>query len=205
MLLRAESNGDVTANSFNERITIPLRPFAGVVGVAPPTDSMLVTTPPRANGGNMDNRHLIAGTTVYFPVFVEGALFSVGDTHAAQGDGEVCGTALESPMRVTATLDLIKDRPLAMPRLDCPPRPAVTAPASPRNRRVWITSGIGPDLHDAARASVRGMIDLLAQERGLPAIDAYMLCSVAGDLKISQIVDAPNWTVTFHMPQSIFA
>jgi acetamidase/formamidase len=190
---------------YGENARIPLAPFAGTIGVAPAAPGPHDIIPPRHVGGNMDIRNLIAGSALYLPVEVEGALLSIGDTHAAQGDGEVCGTALESPMRVTATLDLIKDRPLAMPRLDCPARPAVTAPATPQNRRVWITSGIGPDLHDAARASVHGMIDLLAQEHGLPAIDAYMLCSVAGDLKISQIVDAPNWTVTFHMPQSIFA
>lgn len=150
----------------------------------------------------MDISDLVAGSVLYLPVEVEGALLSIGDTHAAQGDGEVCGTAIESPMQVTATLDLIKNTALEMPRID---RPARTPERSEPGAGIWITSGIGPDLYEAARAAVRGMIDLLARERAVPAIDAYMLCSVAGDLKISQIVDAPNWTVTFHMPQSIFA
>ena len=94
---------------FNDDITLPLAPFAGVLGVAPATDSMLVTIPPRTNGGNMDNRHMTAGTTVYLPVQVDGALFSIGDTHAAQGDGEVSGTAIEAPMRIVLTLEVIEN------------------------------------------------------------------------------------------------
>ena len=94
---------------FNDDITLSLAPFAGVLGVAPATDSMLVTIPPRTNGGNMDNRHMTAGTTVYLPVQVDGALFSIGDTHAAQGDGEVSGTAIEAPMRIVLTLEVIEN------------------------------------------------------------------------------------------------
>jgi acetamidase/formamidase len=127
----------------------------------------------------MDVADLVAGSVLYLPVEAQGALFSIGDTHAAQGDGEVCGTAIESPMQVTATLDVLKGQLLAMPRIDR------AAPSNlDRAGRVWITSGIGPDLHEAARAAVRGMIDLLGRERQLQAIDAYMLASVAGDLKI---------------------
>jgi acetamidase/formamidase len=186
---------------FGDLAEVPLAPFAGTIGVAPGEPGVHSIIPPRRVGGNMDVRDLVAGSVLYLPVEVEGALLSIGDTHAAQGDGEVCGTAIESPMQVSVTIDLLKNEPLAMPRLD---RPEPRAPSN-SDARVWITTGIGPDLYEAARASVRGMIALLSRERGLAAIDAYMLCSVAGDLKISQIVDAPNWTVSFHMPQSVFA
>jgi len=186
---------------FGDLAEIPLAPFAGTIGVAPAEPGVHSIIPPRRVGGNMDVRDLVAGSILYLPVEVPGALLSIGDTHAAQGDGEVCGTAIESPMQVSVTIDLMKNEPLAMPRLDRPEQRA----SSGSDARVWITTGIGPDLYDAARAAVRGMIDLLSRERGLAAIDAYMLCSVTGDLKVSQIVDAPNWTVSFHMPQSIFS
>lgn len=186
---------------FGDLATIPLAPFAGTIGVAPAAPGTHSIIPPRHVGGNMDIADLVTGSVLYLPVEVAGALVSIGDTHAAQGDGEVCGTAIESPMQLTATIDLVKGESLAMPRIDRAPRPA----SKDGTGRIWITSGIGPDLHEAARGAVRGMIELLARERGLAAIDAYMLASVAGDLKISQLVDAPNWTVTFHMPQSIFA
>ncbi len=187
---------------YGDLARIPLAPFTGTIGVAPAAPGPHDIIPPRHIGGNMDIRDLVAGSVLYLPVEVDGALLSIGDTHAAQGDGEVCGTAIESPMRVTVSLDLVKDKPLAMPRIDRPAHPFLYSASS---AGIWITSGIGPDLHEAARAAVRAMIDLLARECAIPAIDAYLLCSVAGDLKVSQIVDAPNWTVTFHMPQSIFA
>lgn len=186
---------------FGDTAQIPLAPFSGTIGVAPEEPGPHSIIPPRRVGGNMDVRDLVAGSVLYLPIEVRGALLSIGDTHAAQGDGEVCGTAIESPMQVTASIDVLKGEALAMPRLDRPERRA----GSGADARVWITTGIDPDLHEAARAAVRGMIELLSRERGLSALDAYMLCSVAGDLKISQIVDAPNWTVSFQMPQSIFA
>lgn len=185
---------------FGDLAEIPLAPFTGTIGVAPAEAGAHSIIPPRRVGGNMDVRDLVAGSVLYLPVEVTGALLSIGDTHAAQGDGEVCGTAIESPMQVTVSIKLVKKEPLAMPRLDRP-APRMSGRAGDR---IWITTGIGPDLHEAARAAVRGMIDLLARERSLSPIDAYMLCSVAGDLKVSQIVDAPNWTVSFHLPQSIF-
>jgi acetamidase/formamidase len=184
---------------FGDHARIPLAPFAGTIGLAPAAPGPHSIIPPRRVGGNLDVRDLVAGSILYLPVEVTGALLSIGDTYAAQGDGEVCGTAIESPMQLTATIELVKNQPLAMPRID---RPAPGAEG--HAGRVWITTGIGPDLHEAARASVRGMIDLLARERGIAPLDAYMLASVAGDLKISQIVDAPNWTVSFQMPQTIF-
>lgn len=184
---------------FGEAAKIPLQPFAGTIGVAPAEPGPHSIIPPRRVGGNMDIRDLVAGSTLYLPVEVDGALFSIGDTHAAQGDGEVCGTAIESPMEVTLTLDLIKARKQSMPAAELPARVSSLATG-----KSWMTSGIGPDLMEASQAAVRGMIDLLAREVKLGPVAAYMLCSVSGDLRISQIVDAPNWTVTFHMPQAIF-
>lgn len=147
----------------------------------------------------MDLRDIACGSELHLPVEVAGALFSVGDTHAAQGDGEVCGTALESPMRVALKFDLMKQTPLAFPRLlTCGP---VTRHLDQQGYRV--TTGIGPDLMEAARAALRSAIDWLTRERGMPAIDAYLLCSVCGDLRISEIVDMPNWTVSFYFPRLV--
>lgn len=183
---------------FGDHAKVPLAPFAGTLGVAPAEAGQHSIIPPRRCGGNMDIRDMVAGATLYLPVEVEGALFSIGDTHAAQGDGEVCGTAIESPMEVTLTLDLLKGEQMSFPRLVSPER--VPAKAG----EVDITTGIGPDLMQACRDAVSGMIELLGRSQGLSAIDAYMLCSVAGDLRISQIVDAPNWTASFHVPRRIF-
>jgi acetamidase/formamidase len=147
----------------------------------------------------MDIRDLAAGTELFLPVEVPGALFSVGDTHAAQGDGEVCGTAIESPMRVALRFDLLKQEPLAFPRFSTPG--AVTRHLDTSGYEV--TTGIAPDLMDAARGAVRSMIDLLGRRHGIPAMDAYMLASVCGDLRISEIVDLPNWTVSFYFPRVV--
>jgi acetamidase/formamidase len=179
---------------------VPLKPFAGTIGVAPAEPGLHSIVPPRRVGGNMDIRDLGAGTVLYLPVEVSGALFSVGDTHAAQGDGEVCGTAIESPMRVELQLELIPQTPLAFPRFTTP---------GPVTRHLdgagyEVTTGIAPDLMAAARDAVRGMIDLLVRQHGMPAVDAYLLCSVCGDLRISEIVDLPNWTVSFYFPRSVF-
>ena len=177
--------------AFTDEISLPIRPFAGVMGVAPATEEMLTTIPPRANGGNMDNKHMVVGTTVYFPVLVEGALFSIGDTHAAQGDGEVCGTAVEAPMRIVLQLDVIKGgRSLAEPQYETEDYYAVTAYAE--------------DLDEAAKKATLYMIEYLVEERGLSREDAYLLCSLAGDLKISEVVDVPHVLVSMHMPKSIF-
>lgn len=184
---------------FGEHAQIPLAPFAGTIGLAPAEPGEHSIIPPRRTGGNMDVRDLVAGSILYLPVEVDGALFSIGDTHAAQGDGEVCGTAIESPMEVSLTLDIIKGRQPEFPVIEAPERPRYGG-----KEGIDITTGIGPDLMQASRDAVSGMIDLLCRRQKLSAIDAYMLCSVAGDLRISQIVDAPNWTVSFHMERSIF-
>ncbi|HVC02675.1 MAG TPA: acetamidase/formamidase family protein [Steroidobacteraceae bacterium] len=185
---------------FGRSARVPLKPFTGTIGVAPAEPGLHSVVPPRRVGGNMDVRDVALGTQLLLPVEVAGALFSVGDTHAAQGDGEVCGTAIESPMRVTLRLDLLKRTPLAFPRFTTPG--PVTRHLDGRGYEV--TTGIGPDLMCAARAAVRSMVDLLGRQQGLSAIDAYMLCSVCGDLRISEIVDVPNWTVSFYFPRIVF-
>jgi acetamidase/formamidase len=178
---------------------VPLKPFNGVIGVAPAETGNHSVVPPRRVGGNLDIRDLSAGSVLYLPVEVAGALFSVGDTHAAQGDGEVCGTAIESPMNVVLSFDLVRDAGLQMPRFTT---------AGPVARHLDVkgyeaTTGVGPDLMEAARAAVSGMIDLLATRHGMKPVEAYMLCSVCGDLRISEIVDQPNWVVSFYFPRVV--
>jgi acetamidase/formamidase len=184
---------------FLPGVTIPLAPFCGVLGLASPGEPRS-TIPPTEQGGNMDTRHLTAGATLWLPVAVPGALFSLGDGHAAQGDGEVCGTAIETPMRARVRLTVRRDVRVSAPEF----RTAGPLGAS-TNTAAWLaTDGVGPDLMAAARDAVRRMIDRLGWQHGLAAIDAYLLFSVAGDLRISEIVDQPNWIVTAYCPTSIF-
>jgi acetamidase/formamidase len=185
---------------FGRWAKVPLKPFTGTIGLAPAAAGLHSIVPPRRVGGNMDVRDIALGTELYLPVEVAGALFSVGDTHAAQGDGEVCGTAIESAMKVGLKFDLIKRVPLSFPRFTTPG--PVTRHFDAKGYEV--TTGIGPDLMEAARAAVRSMVDLLGRQHGMPALDAYMLCSVCGDLRISEIVDMPNWTVSFYLPRVVF-
>ena len=186
--------------AFGKLARIPLRPFAGTLGVAPAAPGPHSVVPPRRVGGNMDFRDLTLGSEILLPIECEGALFSLGDTHAAQGDGEVCGTAIESQMNVTVKLELVKDTPMVFPRAFIP-----AASARPVDAKGYdVTTGIGPDLMDGARAAVSAMVELLATRHHIAPGEAYMLCSVAGDLRISEIVDMPNWIVSFHMPRGIF-
>ncbi|WP_373502983.1 acetamidase/formamidase family protein [Aestuariivirga sp.] len=178
---------------------VPLKPFCGTIGLAPAEPGLHSVVPPRRMGGNMDIRDLAAGTTLYLPVEVAGGLFSLGDTHAAQGDGEVCGTAIESPCTVAAKFELIKCANLAFPRFTTPG--PVTRHLDAKGYEV--TTGIGADLMEGARAAVSGMIDLLCKRHNMNAVDAYMLCSVCGDLRISEIVDMPNWVVSFYFPRIV--
>ncbi len=176
---------------FAKGIRLPLEPFPGVVGVAPDTDDLLSTIPPRANGGNMDDRELTAGATVYLPIFVEGALFSIGDTHAVQGDGEVSGTALEAPTRIVLQLEVLKGhRPIEEPQYERHDFYAVTA--------------FGETLDVAAKKATGFMIDYLVAEKGLERTEAYVLASLAGRLKIAEVVDVPHVLVTMKMPKDIF-
>lgn len=180
---------------------VPLKPFCGVIGLAPAEAGQHSVVPPRRVGGNMDIRDLSTGAELYLPVEVKGGLFSLGDTHAAQGDGEVCGTAIESPIAATVRFDLMKGANLPFPRFTTP---------GPVSRYLdaegyEVTTGIGPDLMAGARGAVSGMIDLLTARHKMSAIDAYMLCSVCADLRISEIVDMPNWVVSLYFPRVVFA
>lgn len=185
---------------FLPGVRIPLAPFCGELGVAPPTEGAHSTIPPDLFGGNMDTRHLTAGARLFLPVFAPGARFSLGDGHAAQGDGEVCGTAIETPMRVQVRLTVRKDLHLTGPEFQTPGPLAAGTNIGP----YYATDGVGPDLMTAARDATRRMIEYLGREHSITPVDAYLLCSVACDLKISEIVDAPNWIVTAYCPLSIF-
>lgn len=180
---------------------VPLKPFAGTIGCAPAEPGLHSVVPPRRVGGNLDIRDLTAGVTLYLPVEVDGGLFSIGDTHAAQGDGEVCGTAIESRMDVEATIDLVKGANLHSPRF------TTTEPVTRHldGAGYEVTTGVGPDLMTGAREAVMRMIDLLGAEHGYNPVDAYMLCSVCGDLRISEIVDMPNWVVSFYFPRIVLS
>jgi acetamidase/formamidase len=184
---------------FLPGIRLPVVPFCGELGVAPETGPRS-TIPPDLHGGNMDTRHLTAGATLFLPIFHEGARFSIGDGHAAQGDGEVCGTAIETPMRAVVRLSVRKDLPIRAPEFITAGGVAAEVPVG----RRYATDGIGPDLLTAARDAVRRMIDWLGREHGVAPVDAYMLTSVGVDLRISEIVDMPNYVVTAHCPLEIF-
>jgi acetamidase/formamidase len=178
---------------------VPLKPFTGTIGVAPAAPGLHSIVPPRNVGGNMDVRDIAEGTELWLPIEVEGALFSVGDTHAAQGDGEVCGTAIESPIDVALKFDLVKGANLKMPRFRTP------GPVSRHldGKGYEVTTGIGPDLMTGARTAVSEMVELLARRFGYAPVDAYMLCSVCADLRISSIVDVPNWVVSLYFPRIV--
>jgi acetamidase/formamidase len=178
---------------------VPLRPMCGTIGVAPAAPGLHSIIPPRNVGGNMDIRDIGEGTELYLPIEVQGAIFSVGDTHAVQGDGEVCGTAIESPIDVALKFELIKGAKLKGPRYTTP------GPVSNHfdAKGYEVTTGIGPDLMTGARAAVSEMVELLSKRYGYSPIDAYMLCSVCADLRISSIVDVPNWVVSFYFPRVV--
>ena len=191
----------MTPALYGAKGRVPLKPFAGTIGVAPAEIGLHSIVPPRNVGGNLDIRDLSEGVVLYLPVEVRGALFSIGDTHAAQGDGEVCGTAIESQMDVEATIEVVKGMKLSSPRFTTP---------GPVTRHLdgagyEVTTGVGPDLMTAARDSVMRMVDLLAAEHGLNPVDAYMLASTCADLRISEVVDRPNWVVSFYFPRIVFS
>ncbi len=191
--------GDFCYSTELEQIRVPFEPHPGVVGVAPSEPGRFSTFPPRANGGNLDVRDMVIGSTVWLPVLVEGALFATGDCHAAQGQGEVCVTGIEAPMTVTMRFTLRKD--LRLPEVQLS-RPSPMSKLDSAGYR--ITTAHGPDLMTNAKNALRYMIDWLERTHRMSRSQAYILCSVAGDLKISEIVDAPNWVVSFHMPLAVF-
>ncbi len=185
---------------MNDFIRVPIAPFAGTMGVAGAVEGDLEPMPPRHIGGNMDCRHITAGTTLYLPVQVPGGLFSIGDGHLAQGDGEVCVSAIEGPLGISCRFDVIKGESLAGPEIE-------TARGS-LTRHVdyggfFATMGVADDLMVATREAVRNMVDRLGSLYGLEREDAYVLASVAADLKITEVVD-PNWIVSLYMPKAVF-
>lgn len=192
---------DGQSTRLRDDIVIPLQPFCGTMGVAPAEPGEHFVLPPGNFGGNMDIRHLNVGATLYLPVEVEGALFSAGDCHAVQGDGEVCVTGVECPMSFSLRFDVRKGANLPSPQFVARRNPLS---AHESNQGYFATTGIGPDLMENSKNAVRRMIDWLGSEHGLSPEDAYCLCSAAGDLRISEVVDQPNWIVSFYMPLSIF-
>lgn len=185
---------------FTPEIHLPTRPFAGTIGLAPAEKGDYSILPPQVFGGNMDIRDLVKGSRLYLPVQVKGAMFSAGDTHAAQGDGEVSGTAIESPMKGIFKFDLIKNKNIPGPQFEIPFSPTETI----GKKGYYVTSGVANDLMTAARDSVKAMVDHLIGEYSLSPELAYCLCGVAVDLRINEIVDKPNWIVSAYLPLSIF-
>jgi acetamidase/formamidase len=181
-------------------IAVPVAAFAGIMGNALALAGEHSTMPPREVGGNMDNKHLTVGSTLYLPVQVEGALFSTGDAHAAQGDGECCVTAVETCSKVTMKFDLLAQKNFAEPQL----RTHGPLCASTNTGSYYATTAQGPDLYANAQQAIRYMIEHLMSERGLSWEESYVLCSVAVDLKISEVVDAPNWLVSAFLPECVF-
>jgi acetamidase/formamidase len=195
--------GERTSAELRHDIHIPIAPFCGTMGVATDEAGEHDVLPPTKGAGNIDTRHLTAGTKLRLPVFVPGALFSAGDCHAAQGDGEVCVTGIECPMTFSLRFGVVKGGA---------PRPwsyhfvTPAAPLQPRSDAAGyhVTTALGPELKENAMNAVRDTIAWLVAEHGLSREDAYILCSLAGDLRISQIVDQPNFGVSFYLPLTVF-
>ena len=192
------SHGDVVY--MREDIAIPLTPFFGTMGVCPAGASAVPVMPPGTFGGNMDTRQLVAGATLYLPVQVDDALFSVGDAHGCQGDGEVCVTGLESPMFASLRFTLEKGRAIPSPQYRTP------GPLTPRvdHAPFYGTTGVGPDLFVCAQDAIRAMVEHIATTYDLSREDAYVLCSLCVDLKISEIVDAGQYIVSALLPEAVF-
>ncbi len=179
---------------------VPIRPFCGIMGVAPAEPGEHRTRPPGVFGGNMDVKQLVAGTTLYLPVQVEGALFSAGDSHAAQGDGEVCINAIEMPANAEFEFHVRRDFRIDEPFAETPP-PAASLPTD-RGSWSFIASRVDP--LEAAKSVVNRAIDFLVSQHAFSPEKAYVLCSVALDLHISQWVNQPTVTITGHLPKNLF-
>ena len=186
---------------FIPGVTLPFEPFPGTIGVAPEAPGEHSVLPPTKWGGNLDIKHLRPGTTLYLPVAVEGALFSVGDTHAAMGDAEVCGTAVEAAMDIAVRLSISDN-------LTDLPYPQFHLPAGQLARTeqssYHVCTGVHADLMEAAREATRATIAHIVDTYGRTREEAYAIASVAVDLRIHEIVDAPNWVVGAFLPEAIF-
>ena len=185
---------------FGEGISLPYAPFPGTIGLAPAEDGEHSVVPPRRWGGNMDIRHLRPGTTLFLPVGVEGALFSVGDTHAAMGDAEVCGTAVEAAMDIVVRLSVRRDFKTHYPQFHVPAGQV----ASTEQSSYHVCTGIGPDLFEATKDATRAIVEHMVTQRGRDREEAYAIASVACDLRIHEVVDVPNWVVGAFLPEDIF-
>jgi acetamidase/formamidase len=185
---------------FSDDVSLAYEPFPGTIGLAPPEPGAHSVVPPSRWGGNLDIKHLRVGTRLYLPVGVEGALFSVGDTHAAMGDGEVCGTAVESPMEIAVRLDVRRDRSITAPEYALAPGELARIDAATGHH---VCTGVAPDLMEATRDATRAAIRYLTESRGGTRQEAYALVSVACDLRIHEVVDAPNWVVGCVIPDAI--
>ncbi len=177
---------------------VPLRPFCGVMGVAPSEDGEFRTRPPGIFGGNMDVRDLCTGSTLYLPVLNHGALFSAGDAHAAQGDGEVCINGIECPASVSLRFRLHRQRTLAGPIVE-----SATANKPDSSSDAWIVLESATDIATAARSATSRLIDLLVERWGFSDVHAYVLCSVAMRLRLSQVVNEPMFTVSAELSKSV--
>lgn len=184
---------------FVDGIEVPLDPHPGTIGLTPADESTRSMGPPHDAGGNLDTKHLTAGTTLFLPVEVEGALLSIGDGHAAQGDGEICGGAIETPISIDVRLELQSDRDISQPQYQM-----TNGSASRGEVPTYATMGISDDLMEAARKATLSMVEHLQADHDLSDHDAYILTSVAADLKINEVVDRPNWAVSSHIPEDIF-
>ena len=191
--------GDTTP--LDDVANIPVEPFFGTMGVCPAGANAQPVMPPGTFGGNMDTRQLVQGSTLYLPVRVKGALFSCGDAHGAQGDGEVCVTGIEAPMAGTFRITVEKDRSIPAPQWSAP------GPLTPRvdGGGFYATTGVGPDLYVAAQEALRALLDHLVVTQPLSREDAYVLASLCVDLKISEIVDAGEYIVSAVLPLAVFA
>jgi acetamidase/formamidase len=196
-LLKIWNLREGATTALAENVRVPIVPFIGTMGVALDDPGSLSPFPPHKGGGNMDNRHLVAGSTLWLPIWCEGALFSCGDAHAAQGDGEVCVSAIECDMEARLRLTLER-------RTSTVPAFSVPASAQRGPRDYYGTMGIDTDLYEGARKAVKSMIAWLVEEHGLTPEDAYFLASVAGDLHIHEVVDVGVWNVGMTMPLSVF-
>jgi acetamidase/formamidase len=195
-LFHWQLDGDTTS-SLHPAV-VPVRPFLGVMGVARPEDGAFRTRPPGPFGGNLDVRELCAGSRLYLPVYNPGALFSCGDGHGAQGDGEVCINGIECPLDVNLRFHLHKHQALAGPIVE-----ATDAAAADCSTDSWVVVETGSDLKSAAQAATNRMIDLLVSRWGLSDIHAYILCSVAMRLRLSQVVNEPVHTVSASLSKQI--
>jgi formamidase len=173
-------------------VSVPVVPMVGTIGVAPPEPGPHAMVPPRRWGGNLDIRHIGPGARLVLPVGVEGALLSLGDAHAAMGDGEVAGTGVETEATVRLRVGLHRDAAPGTPIVE-------THARTQRSGAALATTGVGPDLMAAAVEATRALVQEISTRTGLSAEDAYLLASVAADLKISEVVDMPNWVVSAHL------